>query len=235
MGIGAALSEGTVVPERTPAADSTASTIFLYPVQRQTFPRSACLISGRVGLEFRSSKAFALRSMPGVQNPHWMAPLSTKARCSGCGSWNVPMPSMVLICRPSIWDTFVTQDLVGVPSISTVHEPHAPSPQPSLAPVRPNSSRKTSMSLRPGSPQKATLAPLRTNAIESFGDPTSRCTTTTPLALRASPGRASRTPAGLRYELVGLPTRMLTFLHQCTTVWVPAVKGGASDDVGKPD
>src|SRR5947208_16853227 len=38
----------------------------------------------------------------------------------------------------------------GAPPISTVQAPHAPSPQPYLAPVRPSSSRSTISRLRSG-------------------------------------------------------------------------------------
>ena len=36
------------------------------------------------------------------------------------------------------------QEFTGTPSMSTVHAPHSPSPQPSLVPVTPQSSRSTS-------------------------------------------------------------------------------------------
>jgi hypothetical protein len=39
--------------------------------------------------------------------------------------------------------TMVTQERRGVPSISTVHAPQRPSPQPYLAPVSSRSSRRT--------------------------------------------------------------------------------------------
>ena len=53
--------------------------IFLYPVQRHTLPRMACLISASVGLGFLSSRALPASTMPGVQKPHCTAPTAPKA------------------------------------------------------------------------------------------------------------------------------------------------------------
>src|SRR6185503_14637098 len=52
------------------AAYWMASTILLYPVQRQRLPEMACRISGSLGLGFLARKALAHRIMPGVQKPH---------------------------------------------------------------------------------------------------------------------------------------------------------------------
>src|SRR5216117_313321 len=49
------------------AASSTASRIFVYPVQRQRLPASASLISWRVGLGRSARSAWAVSRMPGVQ------------------------------------------------------------------------------------------------------------------------------------------------------------------------
>ena len=52
------------------ATDSTASTIFAYPVHRHRLPAMASRTSSSVGLGFSSSSAFAASTMPGVQKPH---------------------------------------------------------------------------------------------------------------------------------------------------------------------
>ena len=52
------------------AAQRTALTMFLYPVQRQMAPEIAVRISWSVGSGFSSSRARAVINMPGVQNPH---------------------------------------------------------------------------------------------------------------------------------------------------------------------
>ena len=49
------------------AASSTASRIFVYPVQRQRLPASASLISCRVGVGESARSAWAVRRIPGVQ------------------------------------------------------------------------------------------------------------------------------------------------------------------------
>lgn len=49
------------------AAAATASMIFAYPVHRQRFPSRAALISSTVGWGFRSRRALAVRTKPGVQ------------------------------------------------------------------------------------------------------------------------------------------------------------------------
>ena len=45
-----------------------------------------------VGSGTASSSAFAHSSMAGVQYPHWTAPVSTNACCTGCSASGVPRP-----------------------------------------------------------------------------------------------------------------------------------------------
>ena len=52
------------------AACSTASSILVYPVQRQMFPPSACLNSSSVRSGFSSTSTFDAMIKPGVQKPH---------------------------------------------------------------------------------------------------------------------------------------------------------------------
>ena len=53
----------------------------------------------------------------------------------------VGQPSTVRISEPSTWQTGTRQLSTTMPSRMTVQAPHSPSPQPSLVPVRPRSSR----------------------------------------------------------------------------------------------
>jgi len=129
------------------ASDSTALMIFLYPVHRQRFPDKASSISCLDAFGFLSKRAFEDMIMPGVQNPHCIAPWSTNAVWIKSGSPSFIKPSTVLISFPSASTAKTKQESIGIPSTSTVHDPQAPRPQPSLVPVSPNSSRKTSRSV----------------------------------------------------------------------------------------
>ena len=44
--------------------------IFLYPVQRQMFPRSAYFTSSSVGFKLFCNNAVPAITMPGIQKPH---------------------------------------------------------------------------------------------------------------------------------------------------------------------
>src|SRR4030095_16422518 len=81
------------------AAASTASTIFVYPVQRHRLPDSASRTSSIVGAGCSASSAFAESSMPGVQNPHCAAPRSANSTWSGSSRPSTSSPSMVTISR----------------------------------------------------------------------------------------------------------------------------------------
>ncbi|OPZ77026.1 MAG: hypothetical protein BWY79_01348 [Actinobacteria bacterium ADurb.Bin444] len=132
------------------AAALMASTILAYPVQRHRFPAMASRISGSEGLEFRDSKAVALTTNPGVQKPHWIAPLATKASWRGVSPPSADNPSMVVISRFSTSPTNTRHELRGWPSMRTIQAPHSPSPHPSLAPVRPRRSRRQNSRVSPG-------------------------------------------------------------------------------------
>ena len=63
--------------------------------------------------------------MPGVQNPHWLAPVATKAstqRSLRSGS----SPSTVVTARPATRRSGVTQATRAEPSTQTVQQPHWP-------------------------------------------------------------------------------------------------------------
>jgi len=85
------------------------------------------------GLVERTAPSAARRTtMPGVQNPHWLAPVPTNAAAHRRAS-SSSSPSAVWTRRPATRRSGVTQDTRAAPSISTVQQPHCPwGLQPSL-------------------------------------------------------------------------------------------------------
>ena len=63
--------------------------------------------------------------MPGVQKPHWLAPLPQKASAQAVRT-SSGRPSSVMTERPAIRRSGVTQATRGAPSTSTVQQPHCP-------------------------------------------------------------------------------------------------------------
>ena len=100
------------------AANSTASMIFLYPVQRQMLLRSANAISSLVGFGFLSRSPFVQMTIPGIQNPHCTAPASAKAYAYSSFS-SSEKPSTVRIDLPSIMESVGIQAFIATPSTST--------------------------------------------------------------------------------------------------------------------
>ena len=88
--------------------------------------------------------------MPGVQKPHWLAPVAQKASAQRVG--RRPARRRVVIARPATRRAGVTQATRGAPSTSTVQHPHWPCGlQPSFAERTPSRSRSTSSSEPPSS------------------------------------------------------------------------------------
>src|SRR5687768_10374469 len=107
-----------------------------------------------------SSSALAEIRKPGVQMPHWRAAFSRNACCSGW-SWPVwAMPSTVVMFLPCASTPRTRQELTMRPSMRTVQAPQLPSLQPSLAPVRFNTSRSVSSRLWRGSTRNSVSSPL---------------------------------------------------------------------------
>ena len=81
--------------------------------------------------------------MPGVQNPHWLAPVAQKASAQvsrRAGS----SPANVVISRPATRRAGVTQATLAAPSTSTVQAPHCPCGlQPSFTSRMPRCSRRS--------------------------------------------------------------------------------------------
>ncbi len=87
--------------------------------------------------------------IPGVQNPHWLAPWALNASAQRPAS---DIPSIVVTDRPAARRTGVTQDTRGCPSTSTVQHPHWPCGlHPSLGERIPSPSRNASSSDAPSS------------------------------------------------------------------------------------
>ena len=99
--------------------------------------------------------------MPGVQKPHWLAPLAAKASTQRALS-DGGRPSTVVTERPATRRNAVTQATRAAPSIQTVQHPHCPwGLQPSLTEWQRNCSRSASRREVPCSSTTATAAPLR--------------------------------------------------------------------------
>src|SRR5205823_1087892 len=88
----------------------------------------------------------------------------SQACCTGWSDFR-ERPSMVVIFLPATADSGVLQDLVGVPSICTVHAPQSPTPQPNLVPVKPSLSRSTQRSGMSGPAWTSRLLPLTTSVL----------------------------------------------------------------------
>src|SRR5512139_4001424 len=106
--------------------------------------------------------------MPGVQKPHWNAPFSAKAFCSG---WRVPFlanPSMVVTSCPRTSFTGNWQDRTASLPTITVHAPQRLAPQPNLVPVSPRSVRNTHKSMLSPSTSNFVGLPLSRKSMISF-------------------------------------------------------------------
>jgi len=80
----------------------------------------------------------------GVQKPHWIAPVSMNAFCSGCSALGVPMPSIVVIDLPATCAASRVQELTATPSTITAQTPQEPSSQPCLTPRNPSRRSRSS-------------------------------------------------------------------------------------------
>ena len=137
-----------------------ASTMDCHPVQRHRWANKADSTAWRVGGRSPFSSAAKRSRMPGVQNPHWLAPVATKAstqRSLRSGS----SPSTVVTARPDTRRSGVTQATRAEPSTQTVQQPHWPwGLHPSLTERQPRSSRRASSREAPSSPT-VTVAPFK--------------------------------------------------------------------------
>ena len=177
---------------------AAASKIVRQPVQRQRWASSA---RPTVASSWRSS-ALNRMMIPGVQKPHWLAPVAVKASDPSRTRRGIEAferrhvasrepPRLASRTRPR-----------GAPSTSTVQHPHCPwGLHPSFADVMPSWSRKRSSS-DPASSRTVTGAPLTRSAI-----PTVTATRIGSVSWPPSPGgpsssagrgRRGRRPRGVR-------------------------------------
>ena len=98
-------------------------------------------------------------------------PAARASRRSPCAT-----PSIVRIFAPSACTAGTRQLFTSAPSISTAHAPHSPSPQPSLVPVRPSSSRSTSSRRAIGYASKAAALPLTSHCTRTLRPRLQACT-----------------------------------------------------------
>jgi hypothetical protein len=137
-------------------------------VQRQRLPIMYSRTSSGVGEGVSASSAVAATTWPGVQMPHWKPPHSRKARCTRDSSPSGPAsPSTVVISRSATMPTGTRQADISRPSTRMLQAPHTPTPHPSLVPVRPRSSRRTSSTGRAGGVRTDRVRPLTVTVIGS--------------------------------------------------------------------
>ena len=146
-------------------------------------------------------------TIPGMQNPHWLAPVLWKAFCTAVSSPGRARPSTVSMLAPCAFAAGIRHDFTSRPPTNTEHVPHSPAPHPSFVPVSCSSSRKTSSKRRPGSTRRETGRPLTSRVSSSSGirhSPLSRTREKPRHCARAplrSPPARSRAPhsGGTRY------------------------------------
>src|SRR5207253_1597414 len=86
--------------------------------------------------------------------------ISTNFFCKGCSLSPSAMPSMVSIFTPSASGASTRQLQTSRPLIVTLQAPQSPEPQPSLLPVSPRPSRRTSSRVWLASQRYSVGAPL---------------------------------------------------------------------------
>src|SRR2546430_1285578 len=146
-------------------ARSTASRILPYPVQRQMLPESASRTSCSLGSGLRLSNAYVATTRPGVQNPHWTAPASTNARCTGCSLSSSENDSTVWMLRSAAAAPSTRHAHTRSPSIITEQDPHSPCSHAFLLPASPRFSRRTVRRLSWSAASASRSSPLTVSLI----------------------------------------------------------------------
>ena len=128
-----------------------AATMDRHPVHRHRWASNACsTAAGGAGPPAVSSAA-SRTMIPGVQNPHWLAPAWQKASAQRRRTGSA-RPSSVVTVRPATRRAGVTHATRGMPSTRTVQQPHWPwGLHPSLTLRCPSRSRSTSSRVAPSS------------------------------------------------------------------------------------
>ena len=132
----------------------------------------ALLDLGARGLRRRGEQGPCRDSWPGMQNPHWAAPVSRNACWSGASAPSpAARPSTVVTRAPSASIASTRHESTLRPSSRTVQAPHSPTRQHSLVPVSPRSSRRTSSRVWCASTSTDRSRPLTSGGSD---DPSSR-------------------------------------------------------------
>ena len=123
----------------SPVATSQASRIVRQPVHRQRWASSACsTASWSPGCGALGPGPSSRQMIPGVQKPHWLAPVAQNASAQRPARRAGARRGWSPIVRPRA-ATGVTQATRGCPSTSTVQHPHWPCGlQPSFGERRPS-------------------------------------------------------------------------------------------------
>ena len=112
--------------------------------------------------------------MPGVQNPHCSPCSCLNPSWIGCSSLADARPSTVVTSRPSTCTASIVQDLIALPSTSTVQAPQLVVSQPRCVPVSPTPRRIRSASSSRGSISAIFFLPLIVNLIRRTGNSSGR-------------------------------------------------------------
>ena len=89
----------------------------------------------------RASRSTVATISPGVQNPHWTAPVVANASCTGWSDPSAPSPSTVTTSCPSACAASTRHAHTSVPSSKIEHEPHSPCSHAFFDPGSPRCSR----------------------------------------------------------------------------------------------
>src|SRR3990172_3163015 len=130
-------------------------------------PRRIC---SSVAFGFWLRRWVACTTMPGVQNPHCTAHLSTKPFFTASAFGSAASPSMVTTSRPLQSTANSRQELSDAPSTRIVQAPHSPSPQPYFVPVNPSTSRSISRALISTGTVALRATPFSLKLISSLSD-----------------------------------------------------------------
>ncbi len=126
-------------------------------------PRAPAEVGAAAPVDVTGCRPAARRTtMPGVQNPHWLAPVAAKAPAHRSAS---ARPSRVVTARPAMRAVGVTHATRGAPSTRTVQHPHWPwGLHPSLTECSRRRSRSASSSDPPSSGTVVAACPFRVKA-----------------------------------------------------------------------
>src|ERR1700694_4217072 len=119
-----AASQLLVAPVLTTACPLAASTMLCQPVHLHRWASNAEWVL-RQSTSLGGPRKARRMMIPGVQKPHWLAPVARKASTHLCRT-SESSPSSVTIWRPATRLAGVTQATLALPSTQTVQQPHWP-------------------------------------------------------------------------------------------------------------